>query len=285
MYNLTLTNKQGNSLVFNSMGGPFTITEIQGLNPPNASINTNSVALLDGGLYNSAKLEMRTINLAFAIEYNAEANRMEIYKVLHAKKYIKLNYKSEYRDVYIEGYIQSIDITYFEMKQICTVSILCPEPYLKSAEEVIDELSAIINGFHFPFGSTEAGEVLFGYIDATQGVVIENKGYVETGLTFVLFAKDEIVNPKIINTDTQEYIELNFTMQAQDTITITTSRGNKTVTLLRNGVLSSIFNSFTQNSTWLQLELGNNHFVYTDTSGDLEDLTIQISHNDLFEGV
>lgn len=285
MYNLTLTNKQGNSLVFNSIGGPFTITEIQGLNPPNASINTNSVALLDGGLYNSAKMEMRTINLAFAIEYNAEANRMEIYKVLHAKKYIKLNYKSEYRDVYIEGYIQSIDITYFEMKQICTVSILCPEPYLKSAEEMIDELSAIIGGFHFPFASTEAGEVVFGYIDATQGVVIENKGYVETGLTFVLYAEDQIVNPKIINTDTQEYIELNFTMQAQDTITITTSRGNKTVTLLRNGVLSSIFNSFTQNSTWLQLELGNNHFVYTDTSGDLEDLTIQISHNDLFEGV
>ena len=47
MFNLMLENKNGDQLTF-SQNSPFTVTEIQGLNPPDATINTSAVALLDG---------------------------------------------------------------------------------------------------------------------------------------------------------------------------------------------------------------------------------------------
>ena len=130
MFDLILENANGDQLTF-SQNSPFTITEIQGLNPPDATINTSQVALIDGAIYNSAKLNMRTINIAFAIEIEAAKNRIEVFKVLKSKQYVKLYYKGSYRNVYIEGYIQSIQITYFEMKQIVTCTILCPSPYFK----------------------------------------------------------------------------------------------------------------------------------------------------------
>ena len=110
MYELTLQNKNGKQLVFNQLGGPFTITEITGLSPASATINTSQAALLDGEKYNSSKVNMRIINMAFAIETNAEENRIKAYSVIQPKKPITMFYKSSLLDVFIEGYVESFDI-------------------------------------------------------------------------------------------------------------------------------------------------------------------------------
>lgn len=151
MYKLILENKVGNQLTFNDIGGAFTITEIEGLNPPSSTINTSEVALMDGQMFDSSKLNMRQLNIAFAIEKDAAANRIEVYKVLKSKQWIKTYYKSQYRDVSIEGYISEINIGYFEMKQVVTVSILCPSPYWQDAQQMVNELSQVQDVFHFPF--------------------------------------------------------------------------------------------------------------------------------------
>ena len=153
MFSIVLENKNGDQLTF-EQNSPFTVAEIQGLNPPDATINTSAVALLDGEKYNSAKVNMRTINVAFAIEVSASFNRINVYKVLKSKQWIRLYYDGDYRHVYIDGYIQSINISYSAMKQIVTCVILCPEPYFKDAQEMINELSVIVSSFHFPFFGT-----------------------------------------------------------------------------------------------------------------------------------
>lgn len=285
MYNLTLTNDNGNQLEFNQLGGPFTITEITGLNPPEATINTNTTAIMDGARFNSAKLNMRTINIAFAIEYDAPQNRLEVYKVIQSKKHITLAYTGEVVDVTIDGYVQSIDIAYFAMKQIVTVAILCPFPYFKDAQEMIDDLSSLINDFHFPFSSTASPQIVFGHIESVNNVNVVNSGTVEVGMTIELYAMASVTNPKIYNYITNDYIGLDFEMQTGDQITINTTAGNKTVTLLRNGVTTNLFNYISQGSTWLQLEVGGNEFVYTVDSGSVSSLSVIMSHNDLYEGV
>lgn len=284
MFNLILENKAGNQLTF-GMGTPFTITEIQGLNPPESTINVSEIALMDGALYNGAKVNMRTINIAFAIEYSAAYNRIEVFKVLKTKQWIRMYYKSDYRDVFIDGYIQTIDITYFEMKQVVTCTILCPSPFFKNAQEVINELSSIIASFHFPFASTEAPELVFSYLDSIPHAEIENGGDVETGLIIELYAYDSITNPKIYDYLTGEFIGLNYTMQAGDLITIDTRQGEKTITLLRNGVKTNIFNYLMKDSTWLQLPANGGVYTYEVESGEATNLYINFTHNMLYEGV
>ena len=173
MYSLTIENKDGLQLEFNSIGAAYNITNAQGLSPAKNTINTNAAALIDGATFNSAKVNMRTINLAFTIEYPVEANRLNVYKVLRAKEPITIYYQSNALDVFIDGYVESLDVGHFEQKQKATVAILCPFPYGDSSGQDM---------FTFAFGA----------IDTEAKAVVVNNGGITTGLTFELYAKEAV---------------------------------------------------------------------------------------------
>lgn len=284
MFNMIFENKDGKQLHFGA-GSPYTITEFDGLNPPKATINTNTTATLDGGMFNSSKLEMRSINVAFAIEEDAEANRLAIYKVIQSKMPLRIYYQSDLLDIFIDGHVDECEISYFAQKNIVTVSVLCPFPFFKGAQEIINELSAVIAKFHFPFASEAAGELLFGEVDTLTSAAVDNDGAVETGLTFELYAKAPVSDPKIIDYYTSEFIEIDIDMLTGDLITVTTGQGNKTVTLLRDGERTNIFNLLSKNSTWLQLPIGGGVYVYEVGTGTVTNLDVTIKHYDLYEGV
>ena len=290
MYSLTIENKDGLQLEFNGIGAAYNITNAQGLSPAKTTINTNTAALIDGATFNSAKVNMRSINLAFTIEYPVEANRLNVYKVIRAKEPITLTYTSNALNVFIEGYVETLTIGHFEQKQKATVAILCPFPYWKNAQQVVNELSAITNMFHFPFpyGDSSGQDMFtfaFGAIDTEAKAVVVNNGGITTGVTFELYAKEAVTNPKIFDYMTQDYIGLNFSMEAGDLIIINTMAGQKSVTLIRNAVETNIFNSLQKGSTWLQLAAGGSVFVYQVDSGSLQSLEVDIKHYDLYEGV
>jgi hypothetical protein len=285
MYKLTLQNEQGNSITFNELNGPYTITDIDGLSPADANINLTDTALLDGQRYNSAKVNLRTMDIAFAIEYDAELNRLRMYDVLHVKRPITLFYKSDLRDVYIEGYVQKVHVTHFEKKQIATVTIICPSPFFKNAQEVINELTNTIKMFHFPFWGLTPKNIVFGEEQFLTNVTVENEGELITGFIVEFYASNNVSNPRVINYMTNEYIGILYDMIPGDLITINTLAGEKTVTLLRGGAEINLFNYVQDGSTWLQLEPGENTFVYEVGAGSPTNLTVTFRHYDLFEGV
>lgn len=284
MFEMIFENKNGKQLNFGA-GTPFTIKEFTGLNPPKATINTNETALIDGGRFNSSKLQMRSMNIAFAIETDAAVNRLKVYEVVQSKMPLRVYYKSETLDIFIDGYVDDVDFSYFSMKNICTVSVLCPFPYFKAAQEAINELYAIIPMFHFPFHGTAQKDIVFGVIDVYTDETVVNRGAVETGLTFELYAKNSIKNPKVIDYQTAEFFQIDIQMQEGDLITVNTMQGNRTVKLLRHAVETNIFNLMDKNSTWLQLGMNNSTFVYEVDEGVLTDLVVTIKHYDLYEGV
>ena len=284
MFELILENKLGDQINFAS-NSAFTVTLIEGLNPPEATINLSDIALMDGAKFNSSKLNVRYINIAFAIEVNAAKNRIEVYKVLKSKQYVKMTYNGDYRNVYIEGYIESINIDYFEMKQIVTCSIVCPSPFFKDAQMMVNELKNVINAFHFPFASEETPELVMSYINNETGINLENDGDINCGMIIEMYAIKAVSDPKIFNYVTQEYIGLDFDMEPGDLITIDTRPGQKTATLLRGGVETNIFNYIIQGSTWLQLSSNGGTFVYEVGTGQDEDLDIIFKHENLYEGV
>lgn len=279
-----LENADGDRLDF-SLTGPFTISDITGLDPPPATINTSEVALQDGARFNSSKLQPRTINLAFAIQNDAARKRIDVFRVLKSKQWIKLVYIGQERDVWIDGYIEDINITYFARKQICTVVIICPNPYFQAAAETTDTLSAIIDDFHFPFQSEATPEIVFGHIQTTTGVTITNDGDLECGLIIELSARGNVTNPTVYNYITAEHFGITYSLQAGDLVTIDTRQGHKSATLLRSGVTTNIFNYVDQGSTWLQLAPSGSTFVYTVSSGYATDLDVTFRHIDLYEGV
>ena len=284
MFEMIFENQNGLRLNFGA-GTPYTVVEFSGLNPPKATINMNESALIDGATFNSSKANYRTMNIAFAVEIDAEANRLYAYKVLQPKKPIRLYFKSDLLDTFIDGYVEEVNPTWWAKKQTITVSIICPSPYFKSAQEVINSLKATIPMFHFAFASTAAKELVFGRIETLASVYIPNDGMVENGLIFEIYSRASVAGITIANVETDEYMLLNVTTQPGDLITITTSQGEKSITLLRNAVKTNIFNLLGRNSTWLMLPPGGAMFSYDVEVGADSSIEVTIKHYDLFEGV
>lgn len=282
MFEVSVENKKGNKISF-VQNENYAITSITGLASPDAAINTVNVGSFDGERFNSSKLGMRNIVMTIAILGDIETNRIALYKVLKSKEWIKFNYKNGLRDVYIEGYIESAPIDLFTQNQEVQVSILCPDPYFKNAEEIIEDMNLIISMFYFPFAIADEGQTFSQYDEILEKVIINN-GDVAKGMVIELRAIGEVVNPKIFNRDTTEFFGLNITMQEGDVITVSTVKGAKTVHLLRNAADINIFNNIMKNIAWLQLEPGDNVFTYEAEAG-AEYLNITFRHIDNYEGV
>lgn len=284
MYKVYIENNTtSEKLEFNSLNGEYTITEIQGLSPAEATINTDEVALMDGATFNSAKIGTRTIDIAFCINGNAEKGRLKAYKVLQPKKTVRFYYETSEISVFIDGIVKNIQVGHFDANQLITVTLLCLSPFFKNDEEVRDVLSNVRPMFHFPFPS-DSTSLVFGVREALSNVVVTNKGTAETGLTIELYASGIVHNPKVYNYVTQEFIGLEGFLYAGDLITITTGVGEKSIKLTRNGVTSNAFNMIADGSSWLQLPVEGAVFVYTAESG-FSSLTVTIKHYNLFEGV
>ena len=284
MFELILENKNGDQLTFGQQS-PFTVTEIQGLNPASAFINTNEVALLDGAIFNGSKLDVRTINVAFAVEVDPARNRLEVYKVIKPKQYIKVIYLGDYRKVYAEGYVSAVDITFWEIKQTVTVAITCPDPYLRAVSQNDSALTALEDRFHFPFYGTATRNIAFGVYLSDTSTFIENDGDVDCGMLIDLTATGACGKPSIYNDDTGEHLTINYSMEAGDQIIIDTRKGHKGVTLIKNAVETNIINYFVQGSTWLQLPAAGGSFSYSTSGGNNALLNVRIQHDDLYEGV
>lgn len=284
MYELTLENNAGKRVELTNRK-EYVITDIQGLNPPTAKINTSETALYDGGRFNSSKVNMRSINIALTINYEAEKNRIALYDVIRVKEPINLYYKNGLRDVYIPGYVESFSVNYFENKQTAAISILCPEPFFRAAQDVINEVSMIIGAFHFPFAITEEDPIPFSYYGEITELNIVNIGDVTSGLQIEIRADGSVINPRIYNRDTREFFGIQAEFEPEDVIYIDTRKGSKKVRLYRNGAYTNIFNSIEKGSTWLQLSPGDNIMTYEGEEDTTEHMSVKFIHSPLYEGV
>ena len=284
MFEMSFENEKGLRLKVGE-GTPYVVVEFSGLNPPKATINMNESAFVDGATFNSSKVQYRSMNIAFAIDRKAEESRINAYKIFQPKKKIRLYFKSDLLDVMIDGYVEEVNPTWWAKKQVLTISIICPSPYFKSAQEIINELKATIPLFHFAFASTADKELVFGSIETIASTRVDNDGMVETGLIFEIYSRASVYSITIANAETQEYFRIETATDPGDLITINTNQGEKSVTLLREGEEINIFNDIYEGSTWLTLPQGGAVFSYTVQHGDDTNIEVTIKHYDLYEGV
>lgn len=285
MLSIKIENHKGEILSI-SQNPAYTITSVTGLNPAAANINTVDAALLDGATFNSSKVGMRNVVVNFAIENPAEKNRIDLYSYIKPKKPCTVFLKNGRRDVYIAGYVETLDIDLFENKQMAQISIICPQPYFIDVETQTVEFSHTLALFKFPFSipsnGVEMSETLTGdelYFNAVNG------GDVETGAVITITAVGgALTNPSITNSETGETFKVNYTIPEAATLTINTNRGQKGVTLTSGGTETNLINYVDKSSTWLQLDAGANNLICNAETG-AEYLSCTIVYDLRYEGV
>ena len=266
MYNVIIENESGESIDLMREDNMICV-DIEGASGSTATINETKNANIDGSTINSERIDSRPITLTVRIFGDYGNCRTKLYHYAVIKKNVKLTLINDVRSVYVEGKVKSIDGDPFTERQQMVITILCPDSFFSEIIAIEKEFSNIIDMFVFPFEIEEAG-IPFGVITDIKQSEVVNVGETDSGLEFVIKANDEVINPKIINMLTGEYIKLNYTMIPNEIIKIGTINKKKYVISIIDNVKTNIINSFDLSSTWLKARVGNNNFTYVADEGE-----------------
>ena len=282
MYSLKVENDRGDALELTNNRN-YSVYKIEGLTPPQATINASVNTTTDGSNINSVRLGNRNIVIYTTIEGDVEANRINLYKYFPVKKTIKLYFNNGARNIYIEGTVELIECDLFTTKQVAQISVICPKPYFKDINDLITVFGDVIKMFEFPFKIPKVG-VEISAVSTNQRRKIINTGDVETGVLIKLFATGTVENPVIYDVLNRTQLKLNFTMLPADAIVINTNIGEKSIELIRDGVTTNAMGYMAQDSTWFILEAGDNIFTYDADSGN-SNLQLTFTTSILYSGV
>lgn len=303
IHSITVTNYLGDSITL-ELARPeqsgFIVKSVEGLGPAKGNVNTVEVSTNDGGVFNSARLNIRNpvLDLVFleTATETIEDIRHKSYKYFPVKKKVKLLIKTDNRVSEIDGYVEHNEPAIFSSQEGCQISIICPYPYFYSAGEFnITVFSGIEPLFEFPFGNESLVTNLLemGEIQNSAEQVITYNGDAEIGVTIIIYAIGDASNVTIYNAGTREVMRIDTDklaaltgegIVAGDEITIKTTKGDKSITLLRGGVTTNILNCLDKNADWFQLVKGDNVFVYTAETGN-SNLQFRIENRVIYEGV
>ena len=303
---ITVTNYLGDSIKL-ELGRPeksgFLIESISGLGPSKANINTTEASMNDGSLFNSARLNQRNIvfEFIFVETINGESIedvRQKSYKYFPLKKKLDLLIETDNRIAKTTGYVESNEPNIFSSQEGSQISIICPDPHFYSAGPDGNNITVFYGiepVFEFPFSNESLTDPLitFGNIHFKTENVITYKGDTEVGVTIHIHAIGEAENITICNTRTREVMRIDTTklesltgsgIVAGDDIIIKTQKGDKSITLIREGETTNILNCLEKETDWFTLVKGDNIFAFTAESGTTN-LRFWIENKVIYEGV
>lgn len=303
---VTITNYLGNSVTYaiegvdpNNQEG-LLITEIEGLGPTKADINMTELATADGGIFNSARASTRNIVLKarFTMAKTIEEARLSSYKFFPIKQPLTFHIETDNRIAETVGYVESNEPVIFSDECDMQVSILCESPYFFAVDEDGKKETTFAGVdflFEYPFENEDLHEptLEFGNIVNKKENTVYYDGDAETGCIIQIHAVGEVTNVTIYNIKTREIMALDSDklvaltgagINYGDTITINTIKGQKSITLLRNGVTYNILNILGKNADWFQLAKGDNLFTFTADYGE-SNLQFKIFSQIVYEGV
>lgn len=306
IYSIVVTNYLGDRIKL-ELGKPdvsgFLIKSITGLGPAKANVNTTEVSTNDGSLFNSARLSQRNIVLDMVFintvyGESIEDLRQKSYKYFPLKKSVELTIETDNRYVKTTGYVESNEPNIFSSQEGTQISIICPDPYFYSAGEDgnnVTNFYSIDPMFEFPFSNESLDEPLlvFGEIQIKTEGVITYHGDSEIGVMIYIHAIGPATNINIYNTETREVMRINTEkissltgkgIVASDNIVINTAKGEKSITLIREGVSYNILNCLDKNTDWFTLAKGDNIFAFTADIG-VTNLQFRVENKVIYEGV
>lgn len=273
------------------------VLSVDGIGGAEADIHMTELASSDGGQYNSARLTSRNLvmSLGYMFAPTIEDVRHKVYKYFPIKKRVKLTFETKNRTSEIYGYVESNNPNIFSKEQGSQISIICPDPYFYSKSINLTVFAGAESIFEFPFSNEDTIESLIEVsalrIDQIQSIIYP--GDAEIGLTIHIHAVGTVKDISIYNTQTRESMHLigsrieeltGEDIKYGDDITISTVKGSKSITLLRDGEYINILNCLDRHSDWFQLTKGDNLILYTAEYG-ASNLHFTVENRILYEGV
>lgn len=260
----------------------FHLTHIDGQTAASTSIASAVVGGVDGDTVNNVQATPRTIiiDLQPRSGVDVEQAKRDILKCVKIKQQGGLIWTQNERTLVISGVVEAVEMPRWTNAAVMQITLHCEQPFWEDVDDVIQRINEAIDLHYFTDSPADmlyfpADGIPLGEYDTIRTKAFHNDGDVAVGLEINILAHDTVTNP-IIYDQHGNYFGVGYeiesesggadigtalvsnplVMKAGDHIVITTHKGRKAVTL--NGV--NIFNKIRPNSTWLQLDTGDNLF-------------------------
>lgn len=255
---INVTNSRGSvlSLPLEDISTGFVVKEVEGLDPVKATLVSSSFANMDGEQYHTSRREARNIKIKLGLEPDWAAEdvknlRDQLYDFFMPKTKALLgfhmfdvhatNILEQTLDAQIEGRIESFDSAMFTDEPEVDISLMCFDPDFYNPTEVIFDGMSVS--------------------DLTE-TVLPYTGSVETGATFTLLVNRDLPAFTIYHRpadETLRTLDFSYPLLAGDVLQISSVFGSKFVKLTRAGVESSVLWAMSPQSSWLELQPGDNN--------------------------
>lgn len=233
----------------------YVITDIDGLDPVDATLVSSSFANMDGEEYHSSRRVKRNIVLTIGLEpdyvtSSVQDLRRGLYDYFMPKSLVNLRFKmDDGLEADIQGRVESFGTPHFTKDPEAVISLICFNPDFFDASPVM-MAGASVN-------SSAENTIHYG-------------GSVETGVLLQLAINQTISALTIYHRDpsgTLRSMDLQTPMINGDTVKISTVVGDKYARKTTGGTETSALYAVSPQSHWFELEPGENKIrVYT-TSG------------------
>lgn len=285
MLELSVKNAKGEILSFPD-SPYYDVIITDGLTPANVNVSATELFGYDGAKLLGSQVGVRNIVLDIILKSDIEYARQNLYKYFPPNENIRLYLKNENRDMYIDGRVETFEANLYSMKQRPQISIICPQPFFISKENVELSYSEIEAMFTFPFEIP----VNMG-IEFTAGSGSSNKatfegGDVNSGMIFEIKATKTFENGRTLTfTNGSQTMKINdIYMQIGDVLYINTFKGHKQIIIDRN-IAGTVDNGMKYFSgDWLQVTSGTNNLVF-ENSASATDIKVKAQAFKYYTGV
>ena len=263
----------------------FTLTHVDGMTAASTSISSSKMGGADGDIVNNVQANPRPLVLDLRINdgVDVEEAKRAVLQVVKIKQLGTLEWTQKGRTVTISGIVESVEMPRWTNAVTLQISMYCSQPYWEDIDFIVQQISEAID-LHW-FTDSATGMLYFpedgiplGEYDTIRTKRFYNGGDVAVGLEISIVAFDTVTNPSIYDGngnffgvgygDGAKRVQL----VAGDNVVITTHKGQKNITL--NG--KSILAKLRPQSTWLQMEAGDNLFTINSEDDSLTNMTFSL---------
>ena len=268
-------------------GQDIDITAVSGLEASEVEISTSDNALVDGASVDGKKIKPRPIHIeaSFRSSKNNPENRAKVIKFFNPKYTGKalitnmgVSRNIEYE---LEGWTfaasRNMDGRLKILVDMANITPLFSFPWISLRKRMeTGKLDYKPEARGLLLGGNTAG-----YRTLKKEVVLSNDGDVPTGVQIQFIAtRGTVVNPKITNTGTGQFMRVSVTMQTGDVLLIDTNDRHQVITL--NGV--NYYQRIDRRSEPFKLEVGDNYLEY-DADGNYTNLDVNLFYTPKYLGV
>lgn len=133
---LKIVNNRGETYLLHPNYAEYGVLAIEGLSPPDATVNISESGTTDGGKFNSAHIGVRDIVIHLVMFGWTEAERKKLYRMFPAKSAVDLYYRNTQYNVKTTGYVKHIDpVPYYDKTRV-RIEMTCPDPYLHDVDSI-----------------------------------------------------------------------------------------------------------------------------------------------------